>query len=172
MDVWGELFGTIGLWVIPLMILAWEVFLYIIRKKESTTFEKTVDAVKSIYDELPIIEQLSKDLYYTHMPIGFNPPVIDPYNVSNRVKHFRNLASTSKVFLSTEISNNLDSICIILDRITNNLGMREIAIQSGETNPMLEEMEKEAFELLNDKLPSLSSQLEKTFKELLGTSNQ
>ena len=106
--------------------------------------------------------------YYTHMPVGFNPPQVDAYAASNEVEKFCDMASAAQVFLPQEVSNNLDSISETLKRISNNLGMRELAVQGGEGGPMEEGLEKEALDLLSSKLPDLSSQLESAFRELLG----
>lgn len=174
MEIWEELFGRIGLWVIPLMVLAWisrEIFQYNIKKKlfkVSTTFTKTVDATKQILDELPKLEKLLNDLYYTPMPVGFNPPRVDAYDASNKVKEFCTMASGAQIFFPQEISDNLDTICNTLEKVSNNLGLRQEAMQSGDIGPMEEDCEKNALDLLSSTLPELSGQLESTLKVLLG----
>ena len=173
MDIWEELFGRIGLWVIPLMILAWiarEIFQYNIKKKLfkfSTTFTNTVGAVKQILDELPKLEKVLNDLYYTPMPVGFNPPQVDAYDASNKVKEFCAMASGVQIFFPQEISDNLDTICKTLEKISNNLGLRQEAMRGGGIGPMEEDCERDALDLLSSTLPELSSQLESTLKVLL-----
>ena len=106
--------------------------------KFSTTFVKTADAVKKIYDELPKIEKLLNDLYYTPMPVGFDPPQVDAYAASQKVKEFCEMAAGAQVFLPQDVSNNLEAFCETLGRIANNLGMRELSMQGGEVGPMEE----------------------------------
>lgn len=168
------MFGTIGFWVIPLMIIAWiarEIFNSIIKKKEikySEASKTTIDMVKRIYAELPVMEKLVQDFYYTHRPVGFDPPSIDPYDASRKIGSFCEMVVGTRVFMPDSISNNLNEICETLNTIVDNLGMRELTSED-EDYERKNEYEERAQKLLISKLPELSKQIETEFREYLGT---
>ena len=123
MDIWEKLFGAIGFWVIPLIILTWvgrEIVQYRLKNKQtkiSATLELRAGEIQSLHRHLRKTESLLTDLYYLYMPVGMDPPKVDPVNVLRRVRELKSLAETQRIFYSNEIVGLIDSMCNSLSRV-------------------------------------------------------
>ena len=179
MDIWKELFGKIGLWVIPLMILAWmarELFQYRLKRDEisfSAIVEKRASEIQHLYSKLVEGEKLLNDLYYLYMPVGIAPPQVDPVKVIQSIRALRDLAAEQRILYPPEICSLIDSMCDRLANVASMLEMREIFIKSGGGGSEQEqqEMERDAITKLKDEIPIIRDKLESKFRNLLGVNN-
>ena len=180
MDIWQELFGKIGLWVIPLMIIAWlvrELFRYRLKVDEmkfSEILKNRTGEIVSLYNKLLEGEELLTNLYYLHMPIGINPPNVDPAEVIQNVRELRYLAAKQRILLPIELCKLIDKMCDSLAFVASRLEMREQFMESGSVGPIAdpeEDLEKEALKKLKGEIPKIRAQLEVEFRDLLGVRN-
>ncbi|MHC4556172.1 MAG: hypothetical protein ACYTFW_04540 [Planctomycetota bacterium] len=175
MNIWERLFGKLGLWVIPLMILAWvaqQAFQHRLEEdqiKLTTLTEKRAGEIQNLYSNLTEAEKLMNDLYYLYKPIGIDPPQIDPVEAVRRIRELNDLAAKQRIFYPKDIQSLIDSMCSGLLKVAHRLEEREMLLRKGERGSEREaELEQQAWEELKIKIPQIRKELESGFRHLLG----
>jgi hypothetical protein len=177
MDIWTELFGTIGWWVLPLMALVWAFREWWERQKNrdqvrfSQLAEMRAQEIQEFYRKLTETEGLLKDWYYLHMPIGIDPPHVDPREVIRRVRDLEETAKRQRLLFGTETRELIDSMCREISEVSRTLEWREMT-RGGQSAFSDEEVEREekALLTLTGTIPNIRERLDQEFRHLLGTS--
>ena len=175
MDVWELLFGQIGLWVIPLMSIAWiaREFYQNHQKRNEIKFsalvEQRAEKIQMLHGRLVEAEQLLTDLYYHYMPIGIDPPEVDVVKVIRSIREVRDLAREQQILYPREIATIINQVCNGFTQVAVRLEMRELLITEGKRGSSEEsDIEQEAFLELKENIPLLREELEDNFRNLLG----
>ena len=91
MNIWEKLFGKIGLWVIPLIVLAWigqQTAVHIFKideNKQTILAEKRAEEIKMLYSSLLEANKLIEQVYYSEMPIE-DPSQMFPNEVDTAIE--------------------------------------------------------------------------------------
>lgn len=176
MDLWQELFGVVGWWALPLIVASWafrewwEVRKHRDQAKMTRLAEVRAAKIQGFYGKLRRTEDLLNDLYYLYMPIGIDPPQVDPKAAVQQMRDLEKTAKEQEIYFSAELSAAMKGMCQALSDATHALERREILIQTGGRGTQEEsEVEKKAFEILKDTVPEIRGKLEEEFRHLLGS---
>ena len=125
--------------------------------------------VQKFYADLRTTEKHLNDLYYVHMPIGYDPPEVDIVDVIRKTRELTLSAEKHSIYFSAEMSQKLLTVCNELAAATRSLEHRERLIELDMRGSDEEwEAEQIAFGILNDSIPPLMDELEHAFREILG----
>ena len=188
MDIWEKLFGKIGMWVIPLLIVAWlaqqivphvldiagdkvKGDLSLTREQQARVAESRNRDIPLLYNKLLEAEDDVGDLYYLHKPVGVAPRVVDPAAVLQTVRELRDLVNRTSIYFPTTLSSMLDQFSSDLSSVARALETREILLQSGVSgsDDRIVEIDHDVVPSIGTHVPELKAAIEREFKKLLGT---
>ncbi|MCB0644666.1 MAG: hypothetical protein KDC44_23640 [Phaeodactylibacter sp.] len=176
MDIWKELFGTIGWWVLPLMAITWAIREWWGLKKHEKEERKSelvklqFEKIKAYRAKLITVEELLHDLYYIDKPIGIDPPQVDIRKVLAEMRALKNLARELEVYFSSSFKEKSTTMVRALEGAVQALEHRQVILDSGGRGSEEEEnSERRAFELLQETVPIVREAFDKEIRNIIGT---
>ncbi len=131
MDVWQELFGRIGWWIVPLMIVTWVVReLWDVRKGVSQArlthlAEQRAESIQAFYQALVRTQQQHEDLYYRYMPVGIAPARVEPREAVEEMRRLQEMSEAQRLFFEPKLCALIDGMCARLAEVTQALEHRD-----------------------------------------------
>ena len=176
MDLWQELFGTIGWWVLPFMVAVWafrewwEARKHRDQEKMTRLAEARAERIQAFYSMLRRTQGLLTDLSYVYRPVGVDPPEVDLHAAIQQMRELESTAKEQQIYFSEDLSATIQNLCEALSEAVRALENREILIQShGHGTEEQDEVEQEAFRILQTVVPELMDTLDREFRHLLGS---
>lgn len=148
----------------------WEIRKSRDQAKFSQLVETRAAQIQEFYRKLTETEGLLEDWYYKYMPVGIDPPDVDPAEVVRRVRDLEETAKRQRLLFRAETRELIDSLCEELSGVSRTLEWREMT--RGEQVDVSEEdieREHEALLRLTGTIPDIRERLEREFQHLLGT---
>lgn len=170
MNIWEKLFGKIGLWVIPLIILAWIgqlAAVHIFKRseiKQTILAEKRAEEIKILYSSLLEASELINQVYYSEMPIIEPSPMLpdDVDKAIEKIEVLVDLAETQKIYYPANIADLIDEMCGSLRDASRDMYRRKQIMDEYRTRDISPERKQS----IDEERQQLESQTSKTLEKI------